>query len=443
MGLFDKKFCDICGNKIGLLGNRKLDDGNLCKDCAAKLSPWFSERRHSTVAQISEQLAYREANQAKVNAFNATRTIGRNHKLLIDDNKKQFLVSSGSNPLASNPDVLDFSQAMGCELSVEESKHEKKQTVNGNQVSYNPPKYEYSYTFRAVIRVSGNPYFDDMSFMISDGSVNTGETNMQATSGWTVHRTGIGMPNPGIDKYNEFMEIGNSMKAAIDDMRMGGNGGFTTSSMNGSYSAPGMGAMGTQGMGGSVGQAASFPIDSSTDPESQGGKYIYGNNPPVFIRVAGNFQYRIINFQLHAAAQNQMQARLPLALKHTLSKGIPGIAADALGMNGQAVLSAVIHDPANAGLAQNFGIEFTGLNLQVLEATSMMDVISKAQQEAMNTLGGGAPAGAPVGAVAGMAAGMGVSPAPVTAADGEWTCPACGAKNEGGKFCEFCGTPRA
>lgn len=38
MGLFDKKNCDICGEKIGLLGNRKLDDGNLCKNCARKLS---------------------------------------------------------------------------------------------------------------------------------------------------------------------------------------------------------------------------------------------------------------------------------------------------------------------------------------------------------------------------------------------------------------------
>ena len=28
MGLFDKKYCDICGEKIGLLGNRKLDNGN-------------------------------------------------------------------------------------------------------------------------------------------------------------------------------------------------------------------------------------------------------------------------------------------------------------------------------------------------------------------------------------------------------------------------------
>ena len=36
MGLFDKKYCDICGEKIGLLGNRKLEDGNLCKDCAKK-----------------------------------------------------------------------------------------------------------------------------------------------------------------------------------------------------------------------------------------------------------------------------------------------------------------------------------------------------------------------------------------------------------------------
>ena len=56
MGLFDKifekKICSICGGEIGLLGNRKLEDGDCCKKCAAKLSPWFDERRHSTVEQI-------------------------------------------------------------------------------------------------------------------------------------------------------------------------------------------------------------------------------------------------------------------------------------------------------------------------------------------------------------------------------------------------------
>ena len=54
--LFEKKECSVCGGEIGLLGNRKLEDGNLCKGCAAKLSPWFSDRRQSTVAEIQEQL---------------------------------------------------------------------------------------------------------------------------------------------------------------------------------------------------------------------------------------------------------------------------------------------------------------------------------------------------------------------------------------------------
>ena len=77
MGLFDKKFCSICGGKIGLLGNRKLEDGNLCKDCASKLSPWFSERRHSSVEDIRGQLAYREENRAAVSAFHTTRSLGK------------------------------------------------------------------------------------------------------------------------------------------------------------------------------------------------------------------------------------------------------------------------------------------------------------------------------------------------------------------------------
>ena len=58
MGLFDKKYCDICGQKIGFFGNRKLENGTLCKDCEKKLSPFFSERRNSTVEDIRRQLAY-------------------------------------------------------------------------------------------------------------------------------------------------------------------------------------------------------------------------------------------------------------------------------------------------------------------------------------------------------------------------------------------------
>ncbi|MBQ4253374.1 MAG: DUF4428 domain-containing protein, partial [Erysipelotrichaceae bacterium] len=69
MGLFDAKYCDICGEKIGLLGNRKLDDGNMCKNCAAKLSPFFTGRKRTSVADIKKQLAYREENARQLVDF--------------------------------------------------------------------------------------------------------------------------------------------------------------------------------------------------------------------------------------------------------------------------------------------------------------------------------------------------------------------------------------
>lgn len=102
MGLFDKKYCDICGEKIGLLGNRKLENGNLCKNCARKLSPWFSDRRGSTVEEIRAQLAYRAENQEKVAAFHTTRTLGADTKVLLDEDAGKFRVpgqkSCGSQP---------------------------------------------------------------------------------------------------------------------------------------------------------------------------------------------------------------------------------------------------------------------------------------------------------------------------------------------------------
>ena len=79
--LFDKKECHLCGGEIGLLGNKKLEDGNCCKNCANKLSPWFDERRHSTIDQIKQQLAYREENQRKVAAFRPDRTYSNKRRL--------------------------------------------------------------------------------------------------------------------------------------------------------------------------------------------------------------------------------------------------------------------------------------------------------------------------------------------------------------------------
>ena len=171
MGLFDKKICDICGGKIGLLGNRKLEDGNLCKDCAAKLSPWFSERRQSTVEDIRAQLADREENQAKVEAFNATRTVGENTIVYLDEDNRRFIVSTSRNFRNGNPDVLDFSQVTGCDLEVDESRDEVTyEDKDGHSVSYNPPRYDYEYDFYIHLRVN-HRWFDEMKFRINSSSV--------------------------------------------------------------------------------------------------------------------------------------------------------------------------------------------------------------------------------------------------------------------------------
>ena len=171
MGLFDKKYCSICGEKIGFLGNRKLEDGNLCKTCARKLSPFFSERRHSTVEEIKEQLAYREANKEKVAAFHPTRTINCREYLILDEDKRQLIVTDSRNWKDENPDVIDFSDVTGCDVDVDESRRELyHKNAEGKNVSYEPKRYEYSYTFNMTIAVN-NPYFSEIPIRVNDSEI--------------------------------------------------------------------------------------------------------------------------------------------------------------------------------------------------------------------------------------------------------------------------------
>lgn len=171
MGLFDKKYCDICGEKIGLLGNRKLEDGNLCKDCAKKLSPWFSDRRRSTVEDIKGQLAYREENRGKAVQFRTTRSFGEDWKVLLDEDHRWFTVTRARDLAEANPDILDFDSITGCRMDIDESRTElTRKDADGKDVSYVPPRYEYSYDFFLVISVR-HPYFDEMRFSLNSSSV--------------------------------------------------------------------------------------------------------------------------------------------------------------------------------------------------------------------------------------------------------------------------------
>ena len=173
MALFEKKYCDICGAKIGLLGNRKLDDGNLCKNCAAKLSPFFSDRRHSSVEDIRRQLEYREQNKQAVSAFNCTRVLGGTTKIYLDDQNGRFCVSRASDWRAANPDILNLSQVTGVNTDVREHRQEiYRKDKDGKNVSFNPPKYAYTYEFETSIQVN-SPWFNEIEFELSTVRPNT------------------------------------------------------------------------------------------------------------------------------------------------------------------------------------------------------------------------------------------------------------------------------
>ena len=218
MGLFDKKYCDICGEKIGLLGNRKLEDGNMCKDCAKKLSPFFSERRSSTVAEIKNQLAYREENRQTLSSFTPMFTFGEDDKIYIDPMKQSFVVSR-RNPGSwsdENPDVIPLSSVISCNLRIDEDKDEIfTQGKDGEEVSYNPPRYNFYYDFILEIKVN-NPYFDEIEAKLNDSRVE-------------------GM---GTMEYNRYQQ---TAQQVINNLTQNGNAGMNNGfnqPMNNGYNQP-------------------------------------------------------------------------------------------------------------------------------------------------------------------------------------------------------------
>ena len=233
--IFDKKECSICGGEIGLLGNRKLEDGNLCKECAAKLSPWFGDRRQSTVEEIQTQLSYREANQARVSSFRTTRTLGERMKVLLDEDAGLFMVTSARNLSEANPDVLSFSDVTGCKLDIDERKTEiEYKDAEGNRQSFNPKRYAYSYDFYIVINVN-HPYFNEIRFQLNSDSVdNDAETLLDGPNGMglpcgslrgkTVGMRGGSLISNAEDvrssvEYRQYEEMGLEIRDALLQVR--------------------------------------------------------------------------------------------------------------------------------------------------------------------------------------------------------------------------------
>lgn len=166
MGLFSKKYCDICGEKIGLLGNRKLEDGNCCKDCARKLSNWFTDRKQSTIDDINRQLAYREENKKRVKEFVVSKSFDCDtYHLYLDYQHGWFAVGRSLNEDV-NPDIIELSKITSSRIDIDEDRIEQHyKDREGNLQSYTPPRYDYEYQYYLEIHVNCE-WFDEIRFAI-------------------------------------------------------------------------------------------------------------------------------------------------------------------------------------------------------------------------------------------------------------------------------------
>ena len=183
MGLFDvfkKQDCEICGKEVGMFGYKKLKDGEICKDCVKLLSPWFEDRRESTVAQIKEQLAYREQNAKEHENFTISRKIGDEEYFMyieeVNGVPTRFFVTSRSNYKEENPDIIAFKDVISCVTDIHVRDEEMKQkNADGQMVSYRPPRFKHHHDFFIKMDIRNNPYFDNIKFRIN-GSTITLET---------------------------------------------------------------------------------------------------------------------------------------------------------------------------------------------------------------------------------------------------------------------------
>ena len=185
MGLFSKKNCAICGEKVGLLGGLKLKDGDLCKECKKKLSPFFDDGKNSTVEDIKAQLKAREENYKELDNLKINKIYGEFGVILIDETNKKFVALTDTSDglfkspkevkgiedvKDKNPDIIDFKYIEDVEVKVIETSREEKQTVNGSQVNYNPQHFTYMEGFNIIIKLS-HPYIKTMRIDIKNGTV--------------------------------------------------------------------------------------------------------------------------------------------------------------------------------------------------------------------------------------------------------------------------------
>lgn len=181
--LFSKETCIVCGKEVGSLSRKRLSDGVICKDCAKrKLSPWFDDFKQSSTNQVLAQIARRDERRVTLpGSFQVTRVLGESDVILLDEAHGSFCVLADAgrrsfsrieDALDLNPDVFTVDQVESVTIDAGSmSSRELKRSVNGEQVSYNPRRYEYPCNVTLNVRVD-DPFVSAMSIRLNPSTIN-------------------------------------------------------------------------------------------------------------------------------------------------------------------------------------------------------------------------------------------------------------------------------
>ncbi|MFR3877812.1 MAG: hypothetical protein ACLTYW_06350, partial [Collinsella sp.] len=107
--------------------------------------------------------------------------------IMLDEDAGLLIITSQSRWRDANPDIIEFSQVLGCDMDIDEHRTEiYRETKDGERESYNPPRYDLDYDFNLTIHVN-TPYFTEINLRVNDstidqrGSIEYREAKRQAT----------------------------------------------------------------------------------------------------------------------------------------------------------------------------------------------------------------------------------------------------------------------
>ena len=137
-------------------------------------------------------------------------------KVMVDELGNRFIVTSSNDILKANPDIISISDVISCNLDLKmEDTELKQEDAQGKEVSYNPPRYCYSYNFFIEISVR-NPWFSQIRFRLNSSDIEIVDEFTGAGMGRMMGSRRQSMVHPEYNmEYRKYQQMADEIVAVL------------------------------------------------------------------------------------------------------------------------------------------------------------------------------------------------------------------------------------